>query len=95
MKNEEVWEGESTKEIHSETNYLKLAGLLVIGLILGAILKFQAANYITMGFDDYRLAENQTDFDLSSEEPEEEGEEPEEDGEENPGEVIESPQNSN
>ncbi len=94
MKNEEKASSEfggeeAEKEARAETNYTGLIGLLVLGVVLGVFLKVVSANYITMGFDDYRLVENQSDFDLSPEEPaEEEGEELEDDGEENAGEVI-------
>ena len=64
-------EGEQKEKFIPEegNSKLKFVALFVVAVLVGVVIKTQAAKTITTGFDDYKVSELKTDFDLKKEEP--------------------------
>lgn len=43
-----------------------MAALFVIAIILGAVVKVEAAKYVTIGFNDYRVENQKQEYDFSA-----------------------------
>ena len=67
-KNDKEGTGEESKETLPMNNFKirrsRVLLLFFVGLIVGVVLKTQAAKTITIGFDDYRLTDLKGDYEV-------------------------------
>ncbi|MEA2007334.1 MAG: hypothetical protein U9O20_04230 [Patescibacteria group bacterium] len=64
-------EGETETQNNTKASWLKfidtrIVALFVLGILIGVTLKTHALKTVTMGFEDYKLAQSKHEFDLSS-----------------------------
>jgi len=58
--------GDDLTEISKKKNYkVELVLFLVLGFLLGIVIKTEAGKRVTMGFDDYKIAALHQDYDLN------------------------------
>ena len=72
FEKEGVWgEGSSNQEV-SQISRGRALTLLILGILIGALIKFESLGRITMGFEDYRIRDLKSDYSLRVPEEDEE-----------------------
>ncbi|MDA3815058.1 MAG: hypothetical protein PF549_01675 [Patescibacteria group bacterium] len=65
---EDIIQKENEDEAEVEGNIkLKLTAFFIVAVLVGIVIKNQATETITTGFDDYKIAEFKSDFNLKEE----------------------------
>lgn len=64
IQKSDVYEGKIVNKENKPAISTRLIALFVIGVLIGITLKTHAIQRITMGFDDYRIHNLRSDFDL-------------------------------
>lgn len=61
----EVLSGENHEEAKAKKANVELALFLILGFLLGVVIKTEAGKRITIGFEDYKIAALQRGYDLN------------------------------